>query len=142
MEIVNKIITKLQESAMPPKAKSTSYKGFTLDDTGTWIYNDFLTKDGLKMKEEEDEVTGYIAEMTPTEYLRQSAKLHGTSVGHEGNFMDNAKCEKYAKMMKQGVKFHLPVLDYAYNQQEGRHRAKAALMVGIDKIPVLIVKDL
>ena len=142
MEIVTKIITKLQESTVFTKAKSNSYKGFTLDDTGTWIYNDFLTKEGLKAKEEDDGVIAYIAEMTPTEYLRQSAKLHSTTVSSEATFMDNAKCEKYAKMMKTGTKFHLPVLDYAYNQQEGRHRAKAALMVGIDKIPVLIVTDL
>lgn len=142
MELVRKIISKLYETTQFTKAKSRSYKGFTLDDTGTWIYNDFLTTDGLKMKEEDDGVTAYIAEMTPDEYLRQSAKLHGTTVDHEDKFMDMIKCEKYANMIKTGTKFHLPVLDYAYNQQEGRHRAKAALMVGIDKIPVLIVTDL
>jgi len=51
------------------------------------------------------------------------------------------KVTQFVNSMFQGEKFPLPFLDYSTNrfEQEGRHRVYAAYILGIDKVPVLIV---
>ena len=41
-------------------------------------------------------------------------------------------------MMADGTKFNMGYIDYNREQQEGRHRAIAARLLGIKKIPVYI----
>ena len=82
---------------------------------------------------------GYIAEMSPTEYLERCAydifdsTYESTVLGANINSI-----LKYAKQMSQGVEFDMGYLDYERKAQEGRHRAMAAELLGIEKIPVYI----
>jgi len=50
---------------------------------------------------------------------------------------------KYAQEMREGAKFPMPALEYrgGFNQ-EGRHRVLAAEKLGIDRIPVLMMREL
>lgn len=115
------------EYTMPKKATQTEYEGFKTDETGTSHGNDLLRK-------------GYLAEMSPKEYISRCAyeifetgTMESTIYGTEA-----ANVAKYTKMMQDGVKFDTPYLDYVGGQQEGRHRALAAYNLGIEKIPVVI----
>ena len=113
------------------KASREDYVGFKKSETTT-PYIDDMIKSGR----------ADIVEMSPKTYLQEVAynifdqstletTLRGTSV---------ANINRYMAQMRSGTKFDTPYLNYRDNQQEGRHRAIAAAMLGIDKIPVVIVR--
>ena len=86
---------------------------------------------------------GFIAEMSPDEYLdRISFDIFDHSKERTTQcFYDNVK--EYASMMASGTKFDMGYINYAGGRggefgQEGRHRAMAAKCLGIEKIPVYI----
>jgi hypothetical protein len=54
--------------------------------------------------------------------------------------IDKRVCSKYVDDMYKGDVFPLLYLDYKKKNQEGRHRAFAAWILGIKKIPVLVIK--
>jgi uncharacterized protein with gpF-like domain len=81
---------------------------------------------------------GYIAEMSPSEYLDRIAYDIFDSTRERAISCNYANVKKYAEMMADGVKFDMGYLDYQNNGQEGRHRAMAAYLLGIEKIPVYI----
>lgn len=61
---------------------------------------------------------------------------------------NKTKVETYIKKLKSGEQIDVPHLDYRKNPflknwagHDGRHRAKAALILGIKKIPVIILED-
>ena len=103
-----------------------------------------------------------IVDMTPDEYIKESAKLFGTTPKSlEKGRIENTKLyggqeliDKIKNSMKQimegkKVKFgndeydgFAPVALYAYKQQEGLHRAIAAKQLGIKKIPVIVEKNI
>ena len=109
------------------------YIGFKTKDTGTSYYNDLIKEGKAK-----------IVEMTPEQYIKECAyyvfedsTLEKVLRGRiDGDIEDT---EKYAKMMRDGVKFNTPYLNYQDYGQEGLHRAVAAYMNGIKKIPVVII---
>lgn len=115
-------------------ATSNDYEGFTTKTTGTSYYDDYLNgeKNG-----------GRIAEMSPKEYLQRCAYQIFDSATIESTIaaLDDKNVKKYAEQMKSGTKFDMPYLNFASGQQEGRHRAAAAMQLGIDKIPVLVVGE-
>ena len=85
-----------------------------------------------------------IVYITGEEYIKRCAKdIFGMSVESMLDDQDVSfdKVDKYAKLMKQGVTFPICYLDYAYKQQEGRHRALAFRQVYGDNavMPVLIL---
>ena len=51
------------------------------------------------------------------------------------------KVKQYAELMKQGEKFPLPFLDFIDNLQDGLHRVEAAKLLGINKVPVIIIRN-
>ena len=108
-----------------------SYKGFKVSESRTPYVDDAL-KNGR----------AFVVEMSPKQYLQEVAykifdsatletALRGTSTKSVQNYMS---------MMKKGVKFDTPYLNYRDEQQEGRHRAIAAHMLGYKKIPVIIMR--
>lgn len=81
---------------------------------------------------------GFIAEMSPDEYLDRIAfEIFNTS-RESAIVCDYSNVQKYAKMISEGVKFDMGYLDYDKGGQEGRHRAMACKLLGIEKIPVYI----
>lgn len=88
-----------------------------------------------------------IVSMTPDEYLAEAFNVTDGSLG--GNFNSwmgsNARGaetrSKYASDMLRGDEFPLPYIDYAAGSQDGRNRAMAAKIAGIDRIPVGIIPD-
>ena len=118
----------------PKDAASDNYEGFNTKTTGTSYYDDYLN--GERMG-------GRIAEMSPKEYLQRCAYQIFDSATIESTIaaLDENNVKKYAEQMKSGMKFDMPYLNFASSQQEGRHRAAAAMQLGIDKIPVLVVGE-
>ena len=81
---------------------------------------------------------GFIAEMSPDEYLdRISFEIFHTT-RERAIVCDYENVKTYAKMIADGVKFDMGYLDYSNGGQEGRHRAMACKLLGIEKIPVYI----
>lgn len=77
--------------------------------------------------------------MTKDEYIRECAKLQGTSFNQQLSFINDNKVKEYVKAMKDGSKFNMGYLNYVSGQQEGRHRIVAAAELGQTRIPVLMI---
>lgn len=83
---------------------------------------------------------GFIASMQPLEYIKRiSYEIFGVSVEQmtAGIRYDNIK--EYALQMLEGVRFDCGYIDYIHGTQEGRHRAIAAHLLGVERIPVYII---
>lgn len=115
---------------IPSIATKGSYDGFSIDTTGNRNIDKMIA-----------EGRAYVAEMSPEEYLRRSSQqiydkgslesaIRGTS---------DANIQKYAAEMRNGAEYDMPYLDLARGEQEGRHRALAALVNEYDSIPVAVV---
>lgn len=83
-----------------------------------------------------------VVEMTPEQYIHECAHYIFTNSTLEKTLrsrVGDKDTEKYARMMQQGVKFHTPYINYDSEGQEGLHRAVAAYMNGIEKMPVIVI---
>lgn len=102
-------------------------------------YDGFSTKMGITEYDKNlKEGKGFIAEMSPDEYLDRISYEIFRTTKERAIVCDYSNVKEYAKMMADGVKFDMGYLDYARVEQEGRHRAMAAKLLGIEKIPVYI----
>jgi hypothetical protein len=82
-------------------------------------------------------VVGEVVDMAPSSFLEKLEHMFGRPV--EGTSIPEL-VERYAKdISKKGTNYPMPVLDYAENLHEGRHRALAALKARIKTIPVFVV---
>lgn len=124
---------------LPTKTNKISFKGFTTSSTGMSYYDNFLNEKDLQYMQDKKGETGYIAEMSPIEYLERCANIFNSTFESQIQATDINAIEKYAKMMDNGKQFHMPVLNYSTFTQEGRHRAQAAYLNEYDTIPVLII---
>ena len=121
----------------PLEAPSKYYQGFQRSQTSTEY--DAIIENPLyfyytNMQESE------IIELTPEEFLRKVTPedKYDLMMKH----MNNPTSRKYAVLMLQGEKFPTPLISYHHSImiKEGRHRAYAAKLAGIKKIPVLEIR--
>lgn len=113
----------------PKKSNKTEFEGFKTE-TGVPYADERLAQG-----------KAYISEMDPKEYILRCAFQIFTKGTIESTLSAciDSNIKKYASRMKSGKKFDMPYLDFTRSQQEGRHRAIAAMLAGIKKIPVLIM---
>lgn len=88
----------------------------------------------------------YHVYIRPQDYISACADGFKTSMNSlEQSRTDSGKVDKYAEMLLTGTTFPMPVIQYTQDggfTQEGLHRSFAAKKVGIEKIPVLVVKEI
>lgn len=81
--------------------------------------------------------------VSPEKYMRAIAKGFGLSYDDtmNSNAINKDVVDKYAKAMENGEKF--PIGWYRVGGgQEGRHRALAAMKLGCQSIPIVIIKQI
>jgi len=135
-----------------PENYNSLFGGFQTDAT-LLAYPKYAALKGKKIN---------IVDMTPDEYIKESAKLFNISpkileknrIENTAGFGGQELIDKLKNSMKQimeGKKLKLgndeydsfaPVALYANKQQEGLHRAIAAKQLGIKKIPVIVEKNI
>ena len=123
---------------------------WALNDTGTFYYNQFFS-DPEYMRRSKG-VIGQVVTMTPAEYFRYAALSHIRQLGkhspkdkleREYNSILPGNVKKLASQMEAGSSFEIPFIDLSNRgkNQEGRHRVLAAASLGVDSVPVLIIRD-
>lgn len=112
------------------------YEGFE-KDTHTSHYQDLYEKG-----------KAHIVEMSPEEYLHWCAHNIFPKQGYNSTYEsqiraaigDAGNVMKLVNLMKSGTKMYMPILNFKDSEQEGRHRAVAAMILGIKRIPVMVVR--
>lgn len=105
------------------------------DITGAEDYDDILQQEpGRYLKSME----GKVVQMTPEEYYQECAKLQDTSTSDQFKYIDQLKVYEIARAMAKGTKYYLPYLNYNTRQQEGRHRVRAAELLGCQMVKVAV----
>lgn len=103
-------------------------------------YDGFLTKTNSGYDDDLAKGKGFIAEMSPKEYLQRiSYDVFGSTYSSTVSGVNENNVIKYANIMKSGTKFDMPSIIEGKGQ-EGRHRAMAAYLLGYKKIPVYVRK--
>lgn len=112
---------------------------FNLSTTDTTYYNDIMKKPEYMFWEKG--LDGELKYMTPMNYYRECASMQKTSVNDQIKYVNTDTATEYKKMMMDGEKFPILIIDRESKTQEGRHRAFA--VQSIDPyllVPVLIVE--
>ena len=153
--------------SLPKPTNKTNFKGFTTDGAGNSESSDesyllpnnpnrqYAINKGRRPNEtatgsdDEDEwwhyTDPYIAEITPQEYFDLCYKyiFHKTPPSLDEALklpeIDENNVKEYAEAMQNGSKFLMPYLNFRTENQEGRHRALAAYLAGIETIPCEII---
>ena len=102
------------------------------------FYDDMMNSPDYFRKNKK--LAGKIEMMSPYKYYQECGKLHKSSAAKQEEVVDPLRVEVILKSIQdKGTKMNLPLLDYAYETQEGRHRAKIAEKLGLKQIPVMVV---
>lgn len=126
----NEWLQKISTHSTMKEPTRSSYQGFKLNESTTSRVDEALKTGRAK-----------VVEMSPKEYLERS----NYQIFKKNTLAQNISgrlpgiVNEYAEMMRQGVKFDTPYLDYDNEGQEGIHRALAAIQNGYDRIPVIVV---
>jgi len=81
---------------------------------------------------------GKLLYVTPKEYIYKIAMgFGGLSYNDTLQAYNDKLGDKYAKAMKNGNKFPIGYYTLGSGMQEGRHRAMAAMKLGVNKIPII-----
>lgn len=92
-----------------------------------------------------NDIVGNVEYMSPKEYFERCADLQDSTYDEQLNIVDGSygkvKVKKLVELIKKGVKLDMPYLNFVNGQlsQEGRHRVKAAMDLGINKIPIFVI---
>ena len=102
---------------------------FKKSKTGVSFYDDLLDHRESEYMKFYKGVVGHLEKMTADEYFKRVAsEVFGCTVERAKKGLNQKNIDKYAQMMKDGVKFNLPYLNihpYHGPSQEGRHRMLA-----------------
>jgi hypothetical protein len=84
-----------------------------------------------------------VVNMSPEQYFDYCAKIQGTTYEQQFSYLRKEVVDKLIGLMDGGVKMDMPYLNFIKGEtsQEGRHRTKAAMDLGIKSIPVLVIDD-
>lgn len=84
-----------------------------------------------------------VVNMSPEQYFNYCAKIQGTTYEQQLSYLRKEVVDKLIGLMDGGVKIDMPYLNFVKGgaSQEGRHRAKAAMDLGIKSIPVLVINS-
>lgn len=127
------------------KKKVKDYS-FRTDTTGGGMYDDLLKQvHGNSVAQVEHShynkpVRVYIKQMSPAEYVRECAKIMGTSERVLRESREDASMRRLSETDKN-TSFNLPYIDYVQHNQDGLHRAIIAEKNGTTQMPVLVVSD-
>lgn len=131
---------------LPQPTEKTSFEYFDITRTSPPMHMDYLpdNKDREYMLKKYFYQDAYIAEMTPQQYLELCGKYSWIDTPTDIDEIYKKMPEKhlvdeYVERFKAGEKAPMPVLNVADRGQEGRHRAFAAMKLGITEMPVLII---
>lgn len=82
--------------------------------------------------------------MSPEDYIRMVAKQQGTTYEQQFSYIRQDKVEELKDLISKGTKLYMPFINNVKGEisQEGRHRAIAAMKMGIKKIPVLVINPI
>lgn len=121
---------------------------FDRTKTGIPMYDNMLANPDYFRKHKG--LAFYIKELAPDEYFDA---IETMDRGWHREMVEPKLVSRYAKQMRQGVKFHMPSIEIHYHdrvgsgsaepyisiEQEGRHRVAAAKEAGAKKVPVMII---
>jgi len=128
---------------------------FDITTTGMPYYDTMINstiKNVVKYFKKNKKLTFEIEWMSPEDYLKEAyyipypkridktpPRLHPLT---RMMIWDTRKSlvEKYKERVLEGSKMPMPMLDYDKFAQEGRHRAVVAMELGVEEIPVLVVR--
>ena len=99
-----------------------------------------------KYDELPDKYSNMVAEvvnMSPEQYFKYCAEIQKTTYDEQFSYLRKEVVDKIIGLMDNGVKMDMPYLNFVKGgtSQEGRHRAKAAMDMGIKSIPVLVIDN-
>ena len=99
-----------------------------------------------KYNELPDKYSNMVAEvvnMSPEQYFKYCAEIQKTTYDEQFSYLRKEVVDKIIGLMDNGVKMDMPYLNFVKGgtSQEGRHRAKAAMDMGIKSIPVLVIDN-
>lgn len=118
--------------------ESQVWKYFKKDSTGMPFYDEMI--DNPDYYREKKGYDSKIVMMSPADYMKGSAKIHGSDYTRQLQMADPATVDDIVTKIKStGSKMPILVLDYARKEQEGRHRSQIARKLGLTEVPVLIV---
>lgn len=125
----NEWLERISNHSTMKEPTKKDYAGFKLNESTTRRVDDALKAGQAK-----------VVEMSPMEYLERVNYEIFTQFSLSQNIAGRSykDVNKYAEMMRRGVKFDTPYLDYENEGQEGIHRALAAIQNGYEKIPVIV----
>lgn len=130
MKQQNEWLQRISTQSTMKEPTQSSYQGFKLNESTTGRVDDALKTGQAK-----------VVEMSPKEYIERANYeiFRQYTVAQNIGGRSANRVNEYAEMMRQGVKFDTPYLDYENEGQEGIHRALAAIQNGYERIPVIIV---
>lgn len=117
---------------------------FDRTSTGLPSYDDMLRIP--EYFEKEKGIIFMIQDMSPQEYIQRAQEGFAKHHDYHGDILDtrnNRLAKEYAQKMLDGETFPMPYLDYTNLsfEQEGLHRAMAAMIAGVPTMPVMVVDN-
>ena len=82
-----------------------------------------------------------VVNMSPEQYFKYCAQIQGTTYDQQFSYLRKQVVDKLIGLMDDDVKMDMPYLNFVKGStsQEGRHRVKAAMDLGIKSVPVLVI---